>query len=63
MPPNQGGAGSLNGNSPQGSGKGGYSGGEPGGSDPGGRRQSPPSAEKTAAAVTLSFRVGIDIVA
>jgi hypothetical protein len=65
MSPNQGGAGTLNGNSPQGSpqgsGKGAYGGGEPGGSDPGGRRQSRPPAEKTAA--TISFRIGIDIVA
>jgi flagellar hook-length control protein FliK len=62
MSQNQSGTGTMNGNSPNGSGKGGYGGSEPG-SDPGGRRQTRSSAEKMAAAGTISFRVGIDIVA
>jgi flagellar hook-length control protein FliK len=62
MSPNQGGAGTMSGNSPQGSGKGSYGGGEPGG-DSGGRRQTRPPVENTVPATAISFRVGIDIVA
>nr|WP_294517409.1 flagellar hook-length control protein FliK [uncultured Rhodopila sp.] len=63
LPSNQGGTGTMNGNSAQGSGKGAYGGGSEPGGDTAGRRQTRSSAEKMVATTAISFRVGIDIVA